>query len=197
MINQVAKLPLQKQSTYYLSNPDFYVCHCGHPELAEVLGIYNNWALLLQCTKPDCGKKWYACSHCKKARTKMSTKLQITTHQWNHSKQAKRAKECVIASKWVVQNQVAKLPLETKDAYKELPNTELYFCECGHGSRANVTGTYNRWAFHLCCSNNVCEKKWYACSICERARVKMRTKIQLSQHNKRQHKGAAKKEASK
>lgn len=79
------ELPVQKLSTDEkdtLRNTHksiFLFCNQGHADRAEFVGIHNEWAVLMHCM--ECNERWYFCSICKNARSKLTTWRQIQTHE--------------------------------------------------------------------------------------------------------------------
>ena len=189
MRNFVVKLPLKHLDSYHLANIDFYTCDCGHSEKAEILGIYNEWALLLSCRRNECPKKWYAFCKCEKTRTKMTLNIHLQRHEKNkcHLTDGSDLKvKDPMSSKWVKNAEVVTLPLEVRTTYAA-PTTNLWHCDCGHGEVAHISGIYNDWALLLHCSDINCSLKWYACSSCPTAHSKLRTVSQINSHETRKH----------
>ena len=79
-------VPIQVRSSYDTSlvTDNHWLCDCGHNKRARVIGIHDDWALWMQCTKPGCPNTWYVCNRCPDVRKKITQSDALKRH---HKKQ--------------------------------------------------------------------------------------------------------------
>lgn len=58
-------------------------CDCGSSEKGTILGIYDDWALWIKCSKDSCSKLWYICNRCIDCRKKIKDKPALDRHHRN------------------------------------------------------------------------------------------------------------------
>ena len=81
-------IPIQLRGSYdtHQVKDTHMHCDCGHYERATVMGIHDDWALWMHCTKPECTNTWYVCNRCPDVRKKITQISALKRHHKNQHK---------------------------------------------------------------------------------------------------------------
>jgi len=101
-------LPLGSGASITLSKvPDsLLLCTEAHDCGPKVLGIWEGWAVALECKEQTCLRRWYVCPECTNARRRLYTRVQLKGHK-NKQHSNKRPKLLLAKTQPQLEQQVS------------------------------------------------------------------------------------------